>query len=177
MRSNAWTTVNEFEFLTEWIPQFRAQQDIRVVGPWLAGVSAAFLTEFPSRSAQFERDRLIKVCFPPLVASQPFQFTPSRNCGRGMGTTPETLLRGRTPAMFSTSLARPTADPSPYSNLKHTLRSITLKGPLFTLKYRISMRCTSPATLLPSHPSSNSLRGPSTTIPMSRPPPTTTLMS
>ena len=61
MRSNAWTTLEEFNFLSDLIPQFVSQQEIRVVGLWLAEMAAAFFTNFPSRSAQFDRDRLTKV--------------------------------------------------------------------------------------------------------------------
>ena len=63
MRSNAWTTVPEFDFLNDLVPKFLSQQDIRVVGPWLAELTTAFFEKFPSRSAQFDRDRLTKVCF------------------------------------------------------------------------------------------------------------------
>jgi len=65
MRSNAWTTVEELNFLEALIPQFISQQEVRVVGPWLAEKAVAFIAKFPLRSTEFDRDRLTKVCFPP----------------------------------------------------------------------------------------------------------------
>jgi len=66
MRSNAWTTLEEFNFLEGLIPQFVIQQEVRVVGPWLAEKTAAFFAEFPLRSAEFNRDRMTNVRFPPM---------------------------------------------------------------------------------------------------------------
>ena len=63
MRSNAWTTVEECKFLDDLIPQFLSQQEIRVVGPWLTEIATTFFANFPSRSTQFDRDRMTKVCF------------------------------------------------------------------------------------------------------------------
>jgi len=71
MRSNAWTTLEEFTFLDGLIPQFLTQQGIRVVGPWLAETAAAFADKFPLRSAEFDRDRLTNVCFILVVIFQP----------------------------------------------------------------------------------------------------------
>ena len=70
MRSNAWTTLEEFEFLEDLIPQFLAQQELRVIGPWLAGTATTFFAKFPSRSTEFDRDRLTKVR-PTLVLLPP----------------------------------------------------------------------------------------------------------
>lgn len=61
MRSNAWTTTEEYNHLTGLIPQFISQQEIRVIAPWLAGEAAKFFEKFPSRSAEFDRDSLIEV--------------------------------------------------------------------------------------------------------------------
>ena len=61
MRSNAWTSLEEYEFLTEYIPRFLKQQGIRVIFPLLAEVADAFLLKFPSRSEKFNRDSLIPV--------------------------------------------------------------------------------------------------------------------
>jgi len=66
MRSNAWTTLEELEFLEALIPQFVTQQGVRVVGPWLAEKATAFFAKFPSRSAEFDRDRMTNVRFPPI---------------------------------------------------------------------------------------------------------------
>ena len=72
MRSNAWTSLEEYEFLTEYIPRFLKQQGIRVIFPLLAEVADAFLLKFPSRSEKFNRDSLIPVrctlsCSLPLL--------------------------------------------------------------------------------------------------------------
>jgi len=80
MRSNAWTTLEEYDFLNELIPQFLSQQEIRVIAPWLAGVVTAFFKKFPSRSSQFDRDRLtsVRFCFytPPQPPCLSFLETP-----------------------------------------------------------------------------------------------------
>ena len=70
MRSNAWTTVEELNFLEALIPQFVSQQEVRVVGPWLAEKATAFFAKFPLRSAEFDRDRLTKVCFSLMGSSR-----------------------------------------------------------------------------------------------------------
>ena len=67
MRSNAWTTVEEFDFLTERIPQFICQQEVRSIAPWLAGVATNFFVKFPSRSAVFGRDQLTNVRFSFII--------------------------------------------------------------------------------------------------------------
>ena len=54
--------LEEFKFLDGLIPQFLTQQGVQVIGLWLAGTAAMFLTKFPSRSAKFDRDHLTKVC-------------------------------------------------------------------------------------------------------------------
>ena len=158
MRSNAWTTLEEFTFLEDLVPQFVSQQKVRVVGPWLAEKAAAFFAKFPLRSAEFDRDRLTKVCF---ISMEIYSFAHAfhsicRNYGHGLGTTPETLSKERTRVMFSTSLAGPTADRSPYSRLKHTLRSIIVKALPYTRRSRTFMRCTSLVTLRPFQPSRDS---------------------
>jgi len=71
MRSNAWTTLEEFDFLSNLIPQFMSQQEVRIIGPWLAATASNFFAKFPSRSAQFDRDRLTKVRNHSLVSTYP----------------------------------------------------------------------------------------------------------
>jgi len=91
MRSNAWMTLEEFKFLDGLIPQFLTQQGVRVVGLWLAGTAAMFLTKFPSRSAKFDRDHLTTVCmlFVSCVIQQPSHSFHIETTD--MGTTPGTL--------------------------------------------------------------------------------------
>jgi len=66
MRSNAWTTLEELEFLEALIPQFVTQQGVRVVGPWLAEKAAVFFAKFPSRSAEFNHDCMTNIRFSPI---------------------------------------------------------------------------------------------------------------
>ena len=71
MRRNAWTTVEEYEFLTGYIPRFVKQQEVRVVAPLLVEVATKFLTKFPSRSAMFDQDSLVVVSQIPLLVPHP----------------------------------------------------------------------------------------------------------
>ena len=59
---NTWMSLEEYKFLTEYIPRFLKQQGIRVIFPLLAEVTDAFLLKFPSCSERFSRDSLIPVC-------------------------------------------------------------------------------------------------------------------
>ena len=61
MRKNAWTTLEEYQFLGGYIPRFLKQQESRILAPFLAEVAKAFLAKFPSRCPQFDRDSLIPV--------------------------------------------------------------------------------------------------------------------
>ena len=53
MHSNAWTTLEEYNFLEGYILWFLKQQETGVVAPFLAEVTMAFLAKFPSRSAEY----------------------------------------------------------------------------------------------------------------------------
>ena len=92
-----------------------------------------------------------------------------------MATILGTVSREQMLATFLTSLEGPTADLSPYSNLKHTPHSTTTKVLPFTKRSRIFTCCTSPVMPKPSHPSRNFLRSlPTTTLIPRMPPPSRT---
>lgn len=54
MRKNAWTTQEEFNFLTSLIPKFFAFQSVRNIAPFYAETTKLFLEKFPTRQAEFE---------------------------------------------------------------------------------------------------------------------------
>ena len=67
MRKSAWTTLEEYVFLCAYIPRFLKQQEVRVVAPFHAEVSSAFLDKFPSRRSEFSRESLLPVSCTHLV--------------------------------------------------------------------------------------------------------------
>lgn len=62
MRGNAWTTLEEFEYLESLKTKFLAEQESRTVGSWLAHTAGLFLKKFPLRAEKFDRERLTLVC-------------------------------------------------------------------------------------------------------------------
>ena len=91
MRLNAWTSLEEYEFLTEYILRFLKQQGIHVIFPLLAEVADAFLLKFPSHSEKFNRDSLIPVrctlscSLPPLIFSENPLLVWKSHSQRGQG--------------------------------------------------------------------------------------------
>lgn len=65
MRKNAWTTLEEFDFLTELIPQFHSagNQAYGDVSTFLGDTARLFLIQFPVRLEEFDRPAMIKVRF------------------------------------------------------------------------------------------------------------------
>lgn len=61
MCGNAWTTLEEFNYLTALKTRFISEQDSRTVGSWLAHTAGEFLKKFPLRATQFDRGRLTNV--------------------------------------------------------------------------------------------------------------------
>ena len=61
MRSNAWTTKEEYEFLTARIPGFLSHPRNNAV--FLAETAVSFLIEFPTRSLGHDRVQMITVRF------------------------------------------------------------------------------------------------------------------
>ena len=65
MRSSAWTTTEEYEYLNGYIPRFLKQQETRVLSHFLAEVTIAFLDKFPSRRKEYDRESMLRVSHIP----------------------------------------------------------------------------------------------------------------
>lgn len=65
MRKNAWTTLEEFDFLTERIPLFHSagSQGYGNVALFLGDLARLFLIQFPVRLEEYDRSSMTKVCF------------------------------------------------------------------------------------------------------------------
>lgn len=145
MRSNAWTTQDEFDYLTPCIPRFVEQQGLRIVSPFLIEVAKAFLAKFPSRATEFTCEELVKV---RLISSPLFMtLTPSRKSVHGSATILVTSQRGMMLEAFLTSVGSPTATPFLSNNPKHTLPCITSKGPRCKWKFLTCISSIRTATL------------------------------
>jgi hypothetical protein len=63
MRSNAWTTQEEYDFLTALLPKFISQRETRSIAPFLGETACDFLKRFPARSSSFDRKQMAVVRF------------------------------------------------------------------------------------------------------------------
>lgn len=61
MRSNAWTTQPEYDFLSSQISRFLYQQEKCDIAPFIAETLNTFLTRFPSRATEFSKATLATV--------------------------------------------------------------------------------------------------------------------
>lgn len=115
MRSNAWTTQEEYDFLTSLIPTFTSHQGIRDIAPFLTATADDFLIKFPARSPEYDREQMTKVrfCLIYLYLFIPLYLQYPRSYARGMATIPGRLSRVQMLAKRSTSQDAPTADPFP----------------------------------------------------------------
>ena len=144
MRSNAWTTQDEFDYLTLCILCFVKQQEIRIVSSFLIEVATAFLVKFPSRAVEFTLKELSKVW---TISSSLFvTLIPSRKFVCGLVTIPVTSRRVMMLGEFSTSVGSPTATPFLSSNPKHTPLCIISRGPRCKWKFLVCTNSTRRAT-------------------------------
>ena len=67
MRSNSWTTQEEYNFLDALVPKFLSGQEVCSIAPFLSEMAVAFLKEFPDCAVKYNHKKMAKVSFDSLI--------------------------------------------------------------------------------------------------------------
>ena len=153
MRGNAWTTLEEFQYLNALKTRFTAEQDNQSVGSWLSHTASEFLKQFPLHAAQFNRERLKlvrSIILFLLHISNSSIYLYFRSYARGLETTLVTVYGGRTVTTSSTFLERRTGVRSCCSLPRPTRFFTTPKEPPYIKKFTLFTRSIWRVTQQPS---------------------------